>query len=94
MTKDKALKILGAETVEILEAKDALALKEGIVVSESAMKQMKEELEANEEYKSLKERLKDVSSGVREVNKRQRAMIAYSLSLLEDAASLSESGKN
>jgi hypothetical protein len=84
MTKDKAIKVLGAETVQSLEEKSVEALKEGIVVSEASMKQMKEELEANEEYKGLKERLKDVSSGTREVNKRQKSIIQFSLSLLAE----------
>lgn len=86
MTDKKLAKIekeLGKEFMAELEAQDVSGLHARIVNAESAMKVASDELEANENYQRLKEDLKLLSQGLREVNKRQKAIIEYVLSLLE-----------
>ena len=80
---DKMIKILGDEVVTAMSELDANALELMIVKSESNMKVAQEELEANEKYQALKEDLKAMSQGLREVRKFQLARIYYSLHLLE-----------
>lgn len=80
---EKIEKTLGLETVKELEAFDEASLKKRIVEANQAMKQVAEELEANEKYQEIKENKKALESGKREVNKRQKAVIAYCLSLLD-----------
>lgn len=88
MISDKKLakieKALGKETVDSLGAGQPDELKITIVKAEQAMKEAKEELEANTKYQEIKEGLKALSEGMKEVNKRQRAVIEYCLHLLEE----------
>ena len=46
------------------------------------MVRIKKELENNDKYVNLKQSLKDLSAGKREVDKRQKAIILVALSLL------------
>lgn len=80
-------KILG-ETIQELDAQDTDALKQSIVRADQSIKQASDELEANPKFQELKESLKAVSEGLREVKKRQNAIVQYSLHLIE------EKGKN
>jgi len=80
----KIEKILGKETMSELEALDVSMLKDHIVASEHAIMEAQRELEANPKYQEIKESLKALSEGLRDVKKRQNAMIRYNLSLLED----------
>jgi hypothetical protein len=88
MLTDKLLtkieKILGKETMAELEALDSNMLKDHIVAAEHSIMEAQRELEANSKYQELKESLKALSEGFKEVKKRQNAMIRYNLSLLED----------
>lgn len=79
----KAMDSLGSETIKDLEAMAADDLKKRIVEAEQAMREATDELEKNQKYQTLKEDLKALTSGKREVEKRQRAIILVSLSLIE-----------
>lgn len=86
MKQDKRTKIeklLGAEVVESLVALSEVELKAIIAQSCGAIKQSTDELNANPIYQEIKENLKAVSQGLREVKKYQNAKIQYSLGLLE-----------
>ena len=88
MISDKKLnrieKALGRETMTDLESLPADMLKDHIVSAETAIRDAANELEANPKYQELKDSLKALSEGLREVKKRQNAIIQYSLSLIED----------
>ena len=79
----KAVKGLGQDTVDEMDAMDPTELKQTIVSASSAMKEVKEELEANPKYQSLKADLNHLTQGKRDVDKRQKAKISYSLLRLE-----------
>lgn len=83
MKYEKALKNLDVETVKELEALSKDELDQRVVAANQAMKQVADELEANEEYQNLKESVKAMSAGVKEVNKRQNSVITVCLQLLE-----------
>lgn len=80
---DKVCKILGDETTVEMGALSDEDIKQRIIGASSAMKQVKDELEANPKYQDLKEDLKALTAGKKEVDKRQKAIIAYALHLLE-----------
>lgn len=80
--EEKAIKILGRDTVDEMDTMDSEQLKKVIVDASSAMKEVKEELEANAEYQRAKSDLKHLSEGKREVDKRQKSRINYALSLM------------
>jgi beta-phosphoglucomutase-like phosphatase (HAD superfamily) len=79
---EKIEKVLGKETSDELMSFSPDQLKARIISAETAMKQAIEELEANPKYQELKESLKALSSGLRDVKKRQNAVIQYALHLL------------
>ncbi len=82
--QEKIEKILGLQFVHELDALASSELKEKVAQAEGAVKQAQDELEANDDYNAMKESLKDLSAGMKEVKKRQRAIVAYSLHLLEE----------
>lgn len=82
MKFEKALKNLDVETVKELEALDEQELKKRIVDANQSMQQVADELEANEEYQELKESIKAMTAGVKEVNKRQNSIITVCLAQL------------
>lgn len=88
MLSDKKLsrieKALGKEMMGELEALPVEVLKDTLVNAEHAINEAVRELEANPKFQELKDSLKAISEGLREVKKRQTAIIQYSLSLLED----------
>ena len=49
-----------------------------------SIKQAKEELDATQEYQQLKADKSDLEGGLRDVKKRQNAIIQYSLHLMEE----------
>ncbi len=77
-------KVLGPDKMQSLEGGQVGELQITISNSAAAIKQAEDELEANPKYQELKESLKAVSEGLREVKKFQNAVIQYSLSLIED----------
>jgi hypothetical protein len=88
MLSDKKLqkieKAVGPETMSELEALTVEGLKDRIAASEASINNAIRELEANPKFQELKESLKAISEGLREVKKRQRGVIDYSVSLIED----------
>lgn len=83
--QEKLERILGVETIKELEAMLPSDLDTRISKAEGAIKQAKDELEANPNYREAKDNLKALSEGMKEVRKRQRAVVEYSLHLIEEA---------
>lgn len=88
MITDKKLnkieKILAPDQIAEFSAMSADLLTSRITASELAIKKAVDELESNPKYQDLKESLKDVSAGLRDVKKHQRAIIDYCTHLIED----------
>lgn len=82
MNIDKIIKKIGKDTKLELDDLSPEQLNARVVLASQAMKQATDELEANEKYQELKESLKALTSGKREVNARQNGIIAYCLHLL------------
>lgn len=80
----KIEKLLGLDTINELNANSSEALKNSVIVAEQAINQAVNELEANPAFQELKENLKALSQGLREVKARQNAIIQYCLHRLED----------
>ncbi len=83
MDRLKAIKILGTETVEEMEAMSAEALGNAIIQAVTAMAVAQQELEANPQYIELKANMEACTQARNELNARQKARIAFSLELLE-----------
>lgn len=82
MKLDKIIKTIGGETKDQLDTSSTDQLTGVIVRAEQAMDDVAFELESNPKYQELKESLQAISAGKKEVNKRQKAIIAYCLHLL------------
>lgn len=80
---NKMVALIGEEVIKDLEAMDKQALNQAIANANAAMAQVQEELDANTVYQELKASKTAAESGKREVNKRQKEIIAYALRLLE-----------
>jgi hypothetical protein len=80
----KIKKILGDDTLQHLDSCPVDVLKDTVCIAEHAINEALRELESNLKYQELKESLKAVTAGLREVKARQNAIIQYSLSLLEE----------
>lgn len=89
MMSDKKLakieKILGQDLIDSLIAMPPEELQSTIAGSAGAIKEASEALEANTQYQQLKESLKALSQGMREVKTFQNAKIQFALHLLEEA---------
>ncbi len=81
---EKAKKLLDAETVNELGAMSQSELEQVIVQAQQAMSQATSERDNNPHYQSAKLAIKDLSQGLREVNKRQNSKIVMALHLLEE----------
>ena len=84
MNIEKVKRQLDQTTIEEMDSMTSEALKEVIFQAEVAQKEAKAELEANPKYRQVKNDLSTLQVGLREVNKRQRAKIAYALHRLEE----------
>jgi len=83
---EKIEKTLGKEMLQELEALASRAsLEAKIAEAEGAVKRTVDELEANEEYQARRQGLLDMSAGLKDVKKRQKAITEYCLHLLEEA---------
>lgn len=82
MKLDKIVKQLGEDTCSDLHSLSVAQLNARIALAEHAMVEAQEELLANPKYIELKENLKAITAGKRELNSRQRAIIAFCLHLL------------
>lgn len=78
----KAYETLGTDTVKEMEAMGPDDLKKRVVEANEAMRSASDELEANPNYDKLREDLKALTQGKRDLDKRQRAIILVALSLL------------
>lgn len=83
MKLEKALKNLDPETVKEIESLDVDGLKQRVVQGSQAMDQAENELEANPDYQELKESLKAVTAGLKELKKRQNSVICLALHVLQ-----------
>lgn len=82
---EKIEKALGKEMLQELEALNSKeALEKRIAQAEGAIKHAHDELEANEEYQARRQAVLDMSAGLKEVKKRQKAITEYCLHLLEE----------
>lgn len=81
---DKISDILGLEFINDLNNTATDDLKTVIVEASQGIKQATEELEANPAFQDLKESLKALSAGLKDVKKRQNAIIQYSLHLTSE----------
>lgn len=81
---EKIEKLLGKDKLAILDSGSEEELKIAIVNGNSSIKEAVEQLEANPKYQDLKENLKALSAGLKEVKKFQNAIIQYSLHILEE----------
>lgn len=81
---DKISDILGLEFVNDLNNISNEDLKTVIVEASQSIKQATEALEANPAFQELKESLKALSAGLKDVKKRQNAIIQYSLHLTSE----------
>lgn len=77
-------KILTIERTQDIDSFDGLELRMLVSNSSASIKHAVDELESNPKYQQIKESLKAVSEGLREVKKLQNAIIQYALSVLED----------
>lgn len=88
MMSDKKLhkieKILGNDLIDSLIALGPEELKATVAQSAGAIKEASEALESNPTYQHLKDSLKALSQGLREVKQFQNAKIQYALHLLEE----------
>ena len=74
----------GEDVLAELEGMDLPDLNKRIAQSNQAISDAKSELDANEKYEQAKSDVKLLSSGMREVKKRQNAIIAVAVKLRKD----------
>lgn len=87
---DKVHSKLGKATIEELDKFSEADLKKRVVEANQAMKQVADELEANEKYQELKRSKSALEQGKKDVNARQNAIIKYCLHLLEEKGKANE----
>ncbi len=80
---EKIANALGTEVLGDLDALSSTDLKNRIAQAVGSIKTTQDELEANPKFQELKEGLKAISEGLKEVKKRQGHVVAYCLHLLE-----------
>jgi hypothetical protein len=74
----------GEDMIRTLESMNIEGLNQRIAQANQAIAETKTELDANENYTEAKETSKVLSSGFREVKKRQNAIIAVAVQLRKD----------
>lgn len=84
MDIDKIKGALGVTTIEEMDTMNEQELKNVVVEASTAMKEVAQALKENAEYQEAKENVKAFSQGKKDVDKRQKARIAYSLTRLEE----------
>lgn len=84
---EKIAKKIGPDAEDILKELEAMAVPEldkRIAQANQSISETKAELDENEKYQELKESLKAVTAGFREVKGRQNAIIAICVKLRKD----------
>lgn len=84
MKLDKIAKELGQDTLDTINAYDLYKLKDTIAYSEQAILHTTNERNANPHYVAAKLAVKDLSEGLKEVKKRQTAIIQYCLRRIQE----------
>lgn len=79
---EKVIKILGQEITNEIKGMSLDELKEVIVAANQAMDAVQRVLDANPKYQEVKEQKSSLEEGKKEVNKYQRAKIAYCLMIM------------
>jgi hypothetical protein len=87
------LKALGRDTVEEMDTMGENDLRKVVVDANAAMKQVKEELDANVAYQKAKSDVSHLSQGKKEVDKRQKARSNYALQRLDEIGKLDPADK-
>lgn len=80
----KLEKLIGKDTVLELEKMSGEDLKQRIIQANQAIKQVADELQANEKYQQIKRDKSYLEQGKKDVNKRQNAIIKHCLHLMEE----------
>jgi len=83
---DKIQKILNKDRLSEIDSLDEQHLRFELARAAGAIKAAKDELQANPKYQQLKEDIKHLSEGMKEISKFQGAIIEYVLHLLEEKA--------
>jgi trimethylamine:corrinoid methyltransferase-like protein len=81
---EKLKSTLGKDTVKEMEAMSEEKLKQVVMTANKAMIEVVDELEKNEAYQEIKSKKTAIESGKKEVDKRQKARIKFSICLLEE----------
>lgn len=79
----KEEKLLGVDTCREMEAMEISKLEEAIVQANASIREALEELEANENYRRVRDDLKHLKAGFNDLKRRQAGRIAYALKLRE-----------
>jgi hypothetical protein len=90
---DKVLKAIGEETKVEMDAMEETSLRNVIVQAQSAMSEVESQLDNNVEYQRILQLKSDMTQGKKEVDKRQKAKIAYALMRLEEVGANLGNGK-
>lgn len=77
----KYLKLI-SHLVEGLDSMSSDDLKEAVVKSQKSISDIEKDMEADEHLKALKEEIKDISNGFRDVSKLEHARSMYAIHLL------------
>lgn len=85
---EKIVKALGKDVIEELDTLSEDDLKDVIVNSLESMSEAAEKLAANPKYQELSEKLNDVTQGKKNVDKYQKAKIAYARKRLKEMGKL------
>jgi DNA-binding NtrC family response regulator len=80
---NKIAKVLSKQELEDLGSAAVESLEHNILISVAAIKEAEDQLEANPVYQELRENLKVLSAGLREVKKRQNAIISFCSHMIE-----------
>jgi len=81
---EKVVKKLDLETVNDMQAMSVEELKAKCVQAQQSIAATKKELDENEEYQALKENVKAMSAGLRDVKSRQNAVSDLAVHLIEE----------
>ncbi len=76
---EKVIKAIGLETKSELDALGEAELKAKVVQANQSMKDVEDELDANEDYQNLLANKSAMEQGKKDVDKRQKAIVKYSL---------------
>jgi ABC-type sulfate transport system substrate-binding protein len=88
MKLKKVLKLLGTGVKEDLDALSEKGLRDSIISSETAIREIRTQMDADERLREVKEMLKDFAGAYRDAQNAQQAKIQYALHRLEEMGKL------